>query len=124
MIRIRRDAHELIPVTKKRVTWQKNSDGIIKLTIWRNGLIEKYLCQSMNLPLKFDVDLDEFGSFVWQNMDGRQNIMEIIRLTKEKFGKKAEPVYKRVLAFMKQLLNNRLIKLKKPKRKKKTKKKK
>ena len=24
MIRIRRDAHELIPVTQKRVTWQKN----------------------------------------------------------------------------------------------------
>ena len=47
-----------------------------------------------------------------------------IKLTKEKFGKRAEPVYKRVLAFMKQLLNNRLISLKKPKRNKKPKKKK
>lgn len=121
---MKRDLCMMIPISQKKVTWRANSEGIVKLTIWRNGLVEKFLCQTMNLPLKFDVDLDEFGSFIWQNMDGKHSLMEIITLTKEKFGKKAEPVYKRTLVFAKQLLNNRLIKLQKPKKHKKKSKKK
>ena len=78
-----------------------------------------------NYPaLLVSVNVASLG-IIFSSLSGIIALKEFIKVSnKEKFGKKAEPVYKRVLAFMKQLLNNRLIKLKKPKRKKKTKKKK
>ena len=45
------------------------------------------------------IHLDETGSFIWQLMDGRRNVAAIADSVREHFGKKAEPLYERLLKF-------------------------
>lgn len=106
---MKKGVKQLIPAIKKNVTWEKNDDGIIIATIWHNNWLEKILQKIIGFPEKFDVDLDEFGSFVWENIDGKKNIFELVNIAQEKFGNEKEQVYKRALIFFKQLLNNKLI---------------
>ena len=45
------------------------------------------------------VELDEIGSFVWAQIDGKKNIYDICQIVKGHFGDKIEPVFDRVGKF-------------------------
>lgn len=96
---------------KKNITWTKNDDGIVIISIWHNNWLEKILHRFIKFPERLDMDFDELGSFVWENIDGKKNIFELVNLTQERFGTKTEPVYKKTLIFFKQLIDNKLINL-------------
>ena len=53
--------------------------------------------------------LADFGSFVWQQMDGSRSIYEIGQLVKVQFGEKAEPLYDRLSQYFQTLYRNHLI---------------
>lgn len=55
------------------------------------------------------IELDEFGSFVWQQIDGKRTIYEICMLIKDRFGEKAEPLFERAVQFFKILRSNSFI---------------
>lgn len=110
---MKKSVRQLIPVVKKNITWEKNSDGTVAITIWYNSWLENFLRKFIAFPEKSVVDLDNFGSFIWQNIDAQKSVFDIVSLVQEKFGKKTEPTYKRTLVFFKQLLDNKLIKLEK-----------
>ena len=47
------------------------------------------------------IHLDEFGSFVWRQIDGERDIIKIGEAVKEHFGEKAEPLYERLAQYFK-----------------------
>lgn len=55
------------------------------------------------------IDLDIFGSFIWQQIDGRRTVGDIALLLKKQFGSAVEPLYDRLIEYMKVLKNNRFI---------------
>ncbi|MBQ8794112.1 MAG: PqqD family protein, partial [Clostridia bacterium] len=55
------------------------------------------------------IHLEEFGSFIWTVIDGKQDIIAIGKLVKEKFGDKAEPLYERLAGYIKTLHTNGFI---------------
>ena len=55
------------------------------------------------------ISLDEYGSFVWQQMDGKRNVYEISKLVSERFGKDAEPVVERLVKYIQILYQNKFI---------------
>ena len=44
--------------------------------------------------------LDEFGSFVWLSIDGKNTVFDIGGKVKEEFGEEAEPLYPRLIQFL------------------------
>lgn len=62
---------------------------------------------------KIDLELDEVGSFVWQQVDGKNTIYEIGKLLKEEFGDMVDPLYERLSTYIKLLKANKLILYKK-----------
>jgi len=52
-----------------------------------------------------------FGSFIWKEIDGEQNIYEIGQKVKEHFGKEADPLYERLTTFFRILAENKYITL-------------
>ncbi|MCK5740140.1 PqqD family protein, partial [bacterium] len=64
----------------------------------------KYVMPRMKQP-HFKVSLDEFGSHIWEQIDGKRTIGEIGENLQEAFGEKVEPVWNRLTKFFVQLNN-------------------
>lgn len=58
---------------------------------------------------RFRVRLDDFGSFVWLQCDGRTTVAEISERLRSRFGGTVEPVYDRVCCFMQRLLRDQYV---------------
>lgn len=103
----------LIPV--RNMEWERNQDGLITLLKpkFRHPLLAKYLLPRMKRPF-YKVNLDEIGSFFWENCDGSRSIKDLANLQKEKFGGEVDPLYDRIAIFIHTLEKNRFIQLKKP----------
>ena len=55
------------------------------------------------------ITLDELGSAVWLTIDGKKKINTIVMELSEKLGEKIYPAEERILKFLSQLYNNKLI---------------
>ncbi len=111
MIKIKKNILDLVPIKNEKNSWSVNENNFVVITILRNNILDKIVRKFCKTPDKFNIELDEFGSFVWDKIDGKKNIYEICRDMKNMFNNKVEPVYSRVIEFIKILRNNNLIKL-------------
>ena len=84
-------------------------DGKIEIKMHNKGVFNKIAQVLFKKPKYSYIELDEFGSFVWEQMDGKKTIYEIGTLVKERFGDKAEPLYERLSQYIKILHNNHFI---------------
>ncbi len=99
---------ELTPI--RNIKWKTDDQGNIILLKpkYRNPFLAKHVLPRMKHPF-YRVKLDEMGSFFWKNCDGKNNVKEIARLHREKFGDDAEPVLDRISLFIQDLDRNRFI---------------
>lgn len=99
------------PIRNCNVAWALNKDGFVQLKIIRKGLLFKFLKTILNLPEELTIDLDEIGYEVWELCDGKHTIFDISNRLSQKFGEKAEPLYPRLIKFLKMLKENNLIRI-------------
>jgi len=104
---------EYIPITnfKSRISEETNK-VIVERPKFDNAILKKYLLPYFKKQ-NFDVKLDDFGSFVWQKIDGEKNIYQIALELEKEFGEKVEPVYERLAQFIKHLHQQRFVLYKK-----------
>ncbi|MTI70305.1 MAG: PqqD family protein [Firmicutes bacterium] len=102
---------DFVVVKSEDVDWKELDNGIIQIIIWRNSLLDKIVRKFFNTPEKTKIDLDKMGSFIWKSIDGKRDVYEISKLVKDEFGKKAEPLNKRLITYINILRNNKFIKL-------------
>lgn len=62
-------------------------------------------------PKPSKVDLDEIGSFIWNQIDGKHNVEEIINIASAHFGEKIHPAEERTILFFQQMSKTKLISL-------------
>lgn len=100
---------DYIPRPNALYEWKTNDVGNIEIRVHNKGVFNKLAQVFFKRPKYSNIELDEFGSFVWKSMDGKRSIYEIGKSVKENFGEKAEPLYERLAAFIKILHNNHFI---------------
>ena len=102
---------ELVPV--KIVQSEESQDGkvIILKPKFKYNFFLKYVLPKMKHPY-YKVDLDEFGSFVWKQIDGKQTVKEIGLRLKENFKEKVDPVYDRLSEYIHSLVRAEFIQFK------------
>ena len=104
---------EYIPITnfKWRISEETNK-VVVERPKFDNAILKKYLLPYFKKQ-NFDVKLDDFGSFVWQKIDGEKNIYQIALELDKEFGEKVQPVYERLSEFIKHLHQQRFVLYKK-----------
>ena len=100
---------DFIPRVNVLFEWKKNDKGYIEIKVHNKGFYHKIAQIFFHRPKYSWIELDVFGSFVWEQLDGKKTIYEIGNIVKEKFGKKAEPVYERLAQFIKILHKNHFV---------------
>ena len=77
---------EKIPVKNETLCWEADENKMVTQKL-------------MKKPEYTQVHLDENGSFIWQLIDGKKDIIELGKIVKEHFGEAAEPLYPRIAKF-------------------------
>jgi hypothetical protein len=88
----------------------KEEDGKVSVLIPRftNKLLVRIIVPRLKSPYVKTL-LDEYGSHVWGEIDGKQKVSDISNSLREKFGEKAEPAEERVTKFLTQLYKYKFV---------------
>lgn len=100
---------EKVPVRNPEFSWKEDGQGIVTVDMVHKGIFDKLAQKLWVTPRVSHVKLDRFGSFVWKQMDGNRNIIDIGVLVREEFADQAEPLYERLAEFVKMLRDNRFV---------------
>ena len=88
-----------------------HKNGAIHILIPKIKLeIFKFLQQRLKHPYTV-VQLDEYGTRVWNLIDDRKTVFDIANTLRQEFGDKIEPVYERLGLFINMLAQRRFITL-------------
>lgn len=90
---------ERCPERTSSLKWSIDEQGLVTLEIENKGIFNKIAQKLLKKPKISYVHLDEFGSFVWQHIDGKNDIIAIGKCVESQFGEKANPLYERLIKY-------------------------
>ncbi len=96
---------DMVPKHNSLVPFTEDKKGIVTLQVKNRGFYNRVAQIIFRRPKVSYIELEEFGSFIWNQIDGKKTVMEIGELVKNKFGTKAEPLYDRLGTYMNTLRN-------------------
>lgn len=87
---------------KKHKTWEERK-GKVFLIFHHDKMVEKFFRWLVKKPYVSDIELDNLGSKVWKLIDGKNTIYDIGQELIYCFGDKCEPVYDRLIMYLRYL---------------------
>lgn len=100
---------DYVPCCNPGYTWDADKRGIVTVHVVNKGFYNFLAQKLFKRPRISHIKLDEYGSFVWQQMDGVKTIYDISELVRVKFGKDAEPIVERLVKYFQILYQNKFI---------------
>ena len=104
---------ERIPEKAPKFRFTTDENGIVTVEIDNKGPFNRLLQLIAKKPKVSYIHLDENGSFVWLQIDGKRDIIKIGELVEEHFGEKAHPVYERLVEYFAMLERAGFVKFRK-----------
>lgn len=106
---LNKNSNYLDKIPKVNKKWELTKDGVVEITVENKGMFHTIAQKVFKKPRYSFIKLDEYGSCVWQQIDGEQTIYEIGQILKEKHAGAAEQLYERLSKFMGILEQNKYI---------------
>lgn len=79
------------------------SSGKVTIFVENKGIFNRAAQLLLKKPKVSHIHLDEMGDFIWPHIDGKNTVYDIAMLVKEEFGDRAEPLYNRLVQYMRNL---------------------
>lgn len=89
--------------------WELMPDGIVEITIENTGFYNRVAQKIFKRPRYSFIKMDEYGSCVWQQIDGQKTIYEIGQILKESHKGASNQLYERLSTFFGILERNKYI---------------
>ncbi|MDD5999747.1 MAG: PqqD family protein [Lachnospiraceae bacterium] len=105
---------DYIPVRNDKYTWKQTEDGSVTILVENKGIFHWMAQRFLHKPRVSQIHLEEFGSFLWERMDGKHTVYDIGQQMSLQFGEKAEPLYPRLVQYMKNLEQYEFVVMKQP----------
>lgn len=100
---------DYIPMKNPNYNWREDEKGRVIVEVVRKGFYDKIAQKFFKVPSKSDIELDEYGSFVWKYIDGTNTIFNISNEVHNQFGEKAEPLLNRLVKYFQILKDHKFI---------------
>lgn len=104
---------DYIPVYDEKHQYEVNDKGEVTILVENTGIFNRIAQTLLKKPKVSKIHLDEMGNFIWPLIDGKNTIYDISVHVKEQFGDKAEPLYNRLVQYMRNLESYGFVRLKK-----------
>jgi hypothetical protein len=98
-------------IPERIMEWEINPETDLAVIIkpkFQHPFLKKHLLPRLKKS-NYSVKLDKIGSFVWNNIDGKNTINDIAEMMKKEFGDSVEPVYERLEKFINSLVRYNFI---------------
>lgn len=99
---------ELKPSRNPLIKWSEEN-GAVTLELENKGAMNRIFQLLLKKPKISYIHLEEIGSFVWPLLDGEKTIEALGALVKEHFGEKAEPLFERLVQYLKILESHKFV---------------
>ena len=100
---------DYVPIYHPQHTWSEDEKGIVTIHMVHKGFYHKIAQTFFHTPRVSHIKLDEYGSFLWKEIDGQKTVGKLALRMKVQFGEKAEPLYDRLVKYVQILRNNQFI---------------
>lgn len=87
-----------IPAVRRDLAWETEG-GEVVIIQENDGFYDHIAQKVFHTPPESRIHLDEMGSFIWQQIDGKQDIYDIGQLVHSHFQDSAEPLYQRLCQY-------------------------
>ncbi len=104
---------DYVPVKSKYVSYSVNDAGLGMVQIENVGFYNRLAQKLFKRPRYSNIELEEYGTFIWAYIDGINTIYDIALKVKEEFGEMAEPLFDRICQYFSIMSDNGLIILEK-----------
>ena len=99
---------DFVPLHNPANEWEVR-DGIVTIHVVYKGFYHTIAQKFFGTPRVSHIDLEQYGSFLWQQMDGKKTVGQLAEAMKAQFGREADPLYLRLVKYVHTLHNNRFI---------------
>ncbi len=89
-----------------RPNWEVLDGGIVEVTVENKGFYNWLAQKLFKKPRYSFIKLDEYGSCVWQQIDGKKTVYEIGQVLKETHKGAANQLYERLSTYFETLRRN------------------
>lgn len=98
-----------IPAISGKNTWDTAENGLVTIHMVHRGFYAWVAQRFFHRPRVSHIALDAMGSFIFRHIDGQRTVGQLAELVREEFGQDAEPLYDRLVQYMRILQNNGFI---------------
>ncbi|MCR5793659.1 MAG: PqqD family protein [Lachnospiraceae bacterium] len=94
---------DMIPKRNDAYPFTVEEDGSVILDVENTGLFNLIAQKLFKKPRISHVHLQGQGNFIWTQIDGERTVYDIAQLLKAEYGEEAEPLYPRLVQYIKTL---------------------
>lgn len=91
---------EIIPKRSEDRPWRIAEDGMVEIDMENKGFYHFIAQKFFKKPRISHISLDKYGSVVWQSIDGKNTVNDIIAVMKKSFPKEKDRMLDRVVTYM------------------------
>ncbi len=101
-----------VPVRREDRPWHLLEDGIVEIDMENKGFYHFVAQKFFKKPRISHISLDEYGSVIWQNIDGSNSVYDLVKIMEQHFPSETDRMLDRVVTYMAMLANNHFITMK------------
>ena len=109
--RVPGDYLDFVPVHNEGCHYEISAESRVTIYVENKGMFHWMARKLFHRPKTTRIDLDEMGNFIWPLLDGTRTIYQIGIMVRQRFGEKAEPLYERLVLYIRSLKNYGLVRL-------------
>ena len=84
-----------------KLEYEVDKDNIVTILQKQNHKVQKFFRKlKFRIPEYKNISLDEYGSWIFSQIDGKKNVKDIGESLEAKYGDKVHPLYERLLLFL------------------------
>lgn len=100
---------DLIFIHNPERKWTTREDGIVVIDMENKGFYHKIAQKFFHKPKVSHIALDAHGTALWNVLDGKHTVFDVVNLMKETFPEEEERMLNRVITFLHTLQVNKFI---------------
>jgi hypothetical protein len=95
------DVLKIIYKISEKLEYEVDKDNIVTIIEKQDYKVQKFFRKlKFRIPEDKKISLDEYGSWIFLQIDGKKNVKDIGESLEVKYGDKVHPLYERLLLFL------------------------
>ncbi len=100
---------DIVPLHPHNLVFTLNDEGYVVIEIEHKGIYNLLAQKFFKKPRVSFITLDEYGTFVFTQIDGVKTVFDISVALDEHFGEGCHPLIDRLITYLRILKNNNFI---------------